>query len=418
MRPDPLGALIPSREGRLIRHACAWSIGGSQRHPIRPDHRTDWSALIRWSQRHRVSPLVARWVEGTDTGAPAWVASIFQQVRGQTIRRNLRLALQLVRVMETLERSGIPTLAFKGPVLAVVAYGDLGMRQFNDLDLLIDRRQVRDAAAVLAGMGFIACSELEPLLTANRSVGSSLNHPCAHEISFQHADDGVCIDLHWQLHPHSLHLPPEPTTVIAAGRRLSLAGCAIRTLPDHEALLHLVVHAGRDGWACLNAMCDVASYLHTHPGLDLAQVLLLAQERRCQRMLRLGLVLAAGLVEIPPSRPELERITGDRRIRAFAADVGRKLFRREGARSPRDLPAPAWVFGLRDRPTDGLRHALLLVRLTLTRTAEGEVTGTSFPVLLYRLLSLLIACGMAIAPGVRRHAWPEVASRDGRCPHA
>ena len=44
---------------------------------------------------------------------------------------------ELQRVMEVLGATGVPVLALKGPALAVQAYGDVSLRSYGDVDVLV-----------------------------------------------------------------------------------------------------------------------------------------------------------------------------------------------------------------------------------------------------------------------------------------
>ena len=46
---------------------------------------------------------------------------------------------ELVKVMELLEDNGIKAFTYKGPVLASQAYGNIGLREFGDIDIFIEK---------------------------------------------------------------------------------------------------------------------------------------------------------------------------------------------------------------------------------------------------------------------------------------
>ena len=47
------------------------------------------------------------------------------------------MSAELIRIMKLLEKNDIKALAFKGPVLSQMVYGDITLRQYVDLDVLI-----------------------------------------------------------------------------------------------------------------------------------------------------------------------------------------------------------------------------------------------------------------------------------------
>ncbi|MCK4389505.1 MAG: nucleotidyltransferase family protein [Desulfobacterales bacterium] len=62
---------------------------------------------------------------------------------------NVIFTEKLLNLPNLFEAHGIPALPFKGPVLAQTVYGDLSRRQFVDLDILVQRRNVLKAKDLL-----------------------------------------------------------------------------------------------------------------------------------------------------------------------------------------------------------------------------------------------------------------------------
>src|SRR3989442_13911657 len=68
--------------------------------------------------------------------------------------RNLRLTSELVRILDACSTHGVRALAYKGPTLAVLAYGDLGLRPFRDLDIVVDPADIDAGRALLQRLGY------------------------------------------------------------------------------------------------------------------------------------------------------------------------------------------------------------------------------------------------------------------------
>jgi Uncharacterised nucleotidyltransferase len=87
--------------------------------------------------------------------------------------------------IRALREAGIPTLALKGAALAPLYYRDWGVRRMQDFDLLVPPDRVRDAIAVLRGIGAVpGVPDVEAWI------------PLRHAVMFQHPD-GWEMDLHW-----------------------------------------------------------------------------------------------------------------------------------------------------------------------------------------------------------------------------
>jgi len=72
------------------------------------------------------------------------------------------MADELAAIAGLLDGHGVECVPYKGPTLALRAYGDLAMREFGDLDLLVRARDVLKAKSVLMGRGYVPITPLAP----------------------------------------------------------------------------------------------------------------------------------------------------------------------------------------------------------------------------------------------------------------
>ena len=90
----------------------------------------DWEKVIQTAVDHRVMPLL---YQSLHTFCPKAVPKIIlhrlQELFRSNATRNLFLVSELLKLLKLLESHGIGAIAFKGPVLAVYAYGNLSLRQ-------------------------------------------------------------------------------------------------------------------------------------------------------------------------------------------------------------------------------------------------------------------------------------------------
>src|ERR1051326_5918676 len=110
------------------------------------NERIDWQRLLRKARQHHVLPLLCKQLSALGVAMmPEPVLKQLRTIFAANRRRNAFLAGELIRIVEIFERSGIPAIPFKGPALAVEAYGDLSLRQFGDLDIIVPKEDVARA---------------------------------------------------------------------------------------------------------------------------------------------------------------------------------------------------------------------------------------------------------------------------------
>ena len=79
-----------------------------------------------------------------------------EQFSKANLQHNLLFAAELLRLLAEFRNSGIPVAAFKGVVLAESLYGDLSLREFCDLDLIVHAEDMFKAEDILAACGYRA----------------------------------------------------------------------------------------------------------------------------------------------------------------------------------------------------------------------------------------------------------------------
>lgn len=252
----------------------------------------DWPGLIKLANRHGVMPLLYRALN--EHGAalvPATVLAGLQAQYQANARRNVVLTRELLRLLALLEQHSIPAIPYKGPALAMAAYGDLALRQFGDLDILVRPEDTNRAKALLEAEGYQLVYRLNAEETRHYAADAQNNH-----FQFQHPARPVCVELHWATAPRAFFTGPTPDVFWQALTTTPLADRPLAAfLPEHTVLL-LSMHGSKHGWERLAFLADLVETLRRQSELDWATILTLAHQWRCTRMLALGLHLGQRLL--------------------------------------------------------------------------------------------------------------------------
>jgi Uncharacterised nucleotidyltransferase len=311
--------------------------------------RPDWEHLIQTARRHGVIPLLYRGLnrafpEAVPAATLTWLRDYFRE----NARRNLWLTEQLLHLLRLLESRGVPTIPFKGPTLAASAYGNLALREFTDLDLLVRERDVLKARALLISEGY---RPREPM--DRKGEAAHLRH--AHAFTFRRDDEAFEVDLHWRVVERLSPLRVELNGVWQRAVPAPLAGASVLGLPPEDVLLMLYVHGCRSGWGRLKMVCDLAAFINSHPALDWELVTRRAGEGGSRRMLSLALLLASGLsgAVLPPGVRRLVR--SDEAAQTLAALARQRLFR-QSEDVPRMAESIAFYVRMRERMRDRARY--------------------------------------------------------------
>jgi hypothetical protein len=207
-----------------------------------------WQALQDHAVLHGFAGLLARnlqWAADRMGISMPIVGPLEAVRRGQLVQHLARKAAAR-RVCAALEERGIPFIVFKGIVLAEEVYGDLSLRGFRDLDVLVPADRVDGA--------FATCVELGYRLTQFDHARDYVRAG-AHAAGMVHAD-GSGVDLHWSI-AHDM-LEPERIARVWAGARPAPPGAFLpgSRLAPEMTLIHLAKHFHSHQYASPKPLVD------------------------------------------------------------------------------------------------------------------------------------------------------------------
>ena len=338
-----------------------------------------WDELVTAAFVHSMLPLLARNLrEVTPDNIPPEKLEGLATAARESAFRGLKLTGELLKVLAAFETRGVLALPYKGPVVAMQAYGDLSLRPFEDVDILIPQRDMPNAHDVMIGLGY------QPSLSWLAGA-TARNFPAAipGEYKYYSAERDAIVEIHTERTLRHFPIQPDLDDFAHHGVNIALSGREILTLCPEDALVALCVHGAKDFWARLIWVVDISEMIQSHPQLDWDRLWRRAESLQAQRMVSLGLVLARQVLGARiPRDSKLAR--DDQETFEMVKHFTRELFAREG--QPWSA-AERFTFRRRCVPGyfAGWRYAL---RLT-TAPAQDDLEMVRLPRYLQPLYTLL-----------------------------
>ncbi|MDX6501034.1 MAG: hypothetical protein QOG23_4294 [Blastocatellia bacterium] len=349
----------------------------------------DWEYLLEAANRHCLIPLLYIHLSAiAHETVPERVKSRLGDANHENTQSSFFLIGELLKILKCFEANSIAAIPFKGPTLAQSVYGDVGLRQFADLDVLVHRRDVPRVKELLVSRGFKPTPDLT---TAQQAA--LLRFDCAYNF-----DDGkgVVLDVHWDfVEPHSsLAFDPDPFW----GRleAITIGGNQLMTLSPEDLLLVLCLHGFTHFWERLGWICDVASLIDQKKDIDWQLVLANANRLGMRRILLLGLVLATDLLNATMPLEIRKVVSGDAVVKRLADEIQEQLFLTESPR-PGLFGGAALSLNMRERKRDKLRFCFRLI----TTPRRYDWLALSLPDSLFFLYYLLRPLRLAGKYGAR-----------------
>lgn len=351
-----------SREIELILYCSRTNLDEPTKAKIQSlvDGSLDWEYIFDTSSEHKVAPLVFNSLEQINTKAiPPETLDKFGTFFKEITCRNLFLACELLKIYKIFDSEQIPMIPFKGITLAASAYGNLALRYFGDLDMLIEEKNLSRAIEIFTELGYptpkqIAEIEEKPFLRF-----SNFHESGYYKGAFDIIDRKrqIALELHWTLFSKSFPFPVAFQDLWQRREYVELAGDKIPQFAAEDLLIYLCVHSSRHCWSSLNWICDVAELIRANPQLDWQQVESKARQWGCLRMLCMGLLLARDLLDTSLPENIEQLLEKDRVAKALAQDVAIDLFNASNTKYNNYL----FLFKSRERIGDRLTYLLDLL---------------------------------------------------------
>jgi hypothetical protein len=135
----------------------------------------------------------------------------------------------------------------------LLAYGDLGVKQSWDIDLLVSPDHAAAGRGLLERLGYV----LQRPVLDDREFERFV--PFANECVFFNAQLGTSVELHWRLAQNESLLVG--IDVRSPSQEVEFGGGKVRTLADAPLFLFLCAHGAVHGWSRLKWLADLAAFL-------------------------------------------------------------------------------------------------------------------------------------------------------------
>ena len=321
----------------------------------------NWPALLELAEAHGVLGLAATRLK--DCGEAAVPPKIAQELRERQrahVLLTLRLTAELFRLFECFAAAGLEALVIKGPVLSARCYDDPGVRHYGDLDLLSRDQDNLRFTELMLGLGYEPSVPLKAI-HAKKAPG---------EYAFRHPGTKLLVEFHTELtfryHPRAIPLE----RLFGRQACVKIDAREIPALSPEDELILICIHGAKHLWERLSYIADVAAFVSKQE-LDWKRVKLATAEVGAERMLDVGLRLAADVLGASPPENSTASLRLDSAVEQIARQVLQWL--------PAAGSAPPGIFTramFRMRMRGGIFSGpAYLLRLSFLPTEEDWVEG-------------------------------------------
>jgi hypothetical protein len=373
-------AAQPARTSSVAR---AWDLllAGSRADPTESDlgririsleRAVEWEAVLRLAEEHGTSSLLYQNLSRVGDLVPAAVQASLGRRHERNVHKSLFLARELIRILDCLDGLGVEVIPYKGLVLSETCYGDLALRQAGDMDLFVRGQEVVRIKNALRDLGYTT-----RLAVPEEALEDYLES--GYEWTFDGPAGPNLLELQWALEPRFYAVDFDMDGLFTRAVNVTVAGRRVKVPSPEDLLLVLSVHAAKHVWGRLIWLCDIAQVLKWK-NLNWDWVQSRARELGTERILRITLLLANRLLEMPIPRAVETVVAEDSAARAIADEIAAMLT--AGVSYPvEQVSYFRLMMRVRERRLDRWRF---LTRLTFT-PGLGEWEAVRLPRVLFPL---------------------------------
>lgn len=316
----------------------------------------DWQSLCVAASRNGLLSFLYEAIKTSPDKIPPDILAALKEKSFHNCARNLMQAGALIKIITLFQAADITAVPFKGPLLSIQLYGDIGRRSFGDLDILIAQKDILHAYEILLSLHYIP----ELHLAQGR-----LRKYAIHEdnLSFTHKGHKVIVELHWDLAGAYLSQPLSIQDIEVTGAQFSISGYPMAGFPNETLLVYLCIHGAKHKWERLEWIGAVATLVRKEQNMDWKNVLDFSAKTQSRRMLLLGLSLARDLFGCPLPENIIILIRNDGHLPDLKADSLQSVFPAKDNKQTSPLSKRFSFFHMkvRDSIWDSLRFQLRLV---------------------------------------------------------
>ena len=236
---------------------------------------------------HGIFPLIYKTLKNYDQKIPFEILNSMKYKYMNIVKQNMLMTNELINVTKLLKENGIESIAFKGPVLSHLAYGDVVSRQYVDLDILVDKSLLIKTQDILESNNYFQKYKLEEYQKEKLK-------DVVHDISFTNKKNNVDIELHWTLSSGEFFIDLEKLNYLEDIKKYYINNSEVNIFLNEKLFIYLCVHGYKHLWERIEWLVDIY-YLLEKNNLNIEKIIKMSREIDSDRIVLSTLVICQKL---------------------------------------------------------------------------------------------------------------------------
>ena len=224
------------------------------------EEEIDWNIVLSLIFKHKVVLLFNNNLNRISSELiPNFFQEKLKQISLKKLYSNLKNTQELFRIIKVFNEHKIPIITYKGPIFAYQLFGNLGNRDFGDLDFCIREADLPQIKNVLENIGYDWLKEFTTPLEKKRFLAVSPEYNFEKRINTRRE---YFIEPHWQLASPLFALDAHYKNIEQYSEDYTIGNNVVRAFHKDFLPILLAIHHGvKDNWCELKFFCDWAFWL-------------------------------------------------------------------------------------------------------------------------------------------------------------
>ncbi len=215
----------------------------------------NWEGVLESALSQGIAPLLYNNLKKIRSShfVPKKIMDKLKKAHYANVARNMYHYEELKSILEAFSGKGVKVIVLKGAALDKIVYGDIGLRTFGDLDLLVKKEDLPYAKKIM--------SDLEYVSTSGKMSEEwrRMNH--FHLQPYIQPDKNIVVEIHWHITRDSFHINIDEWWDMA--KVIKIDNCQALILSPEDMLIHLCLHLFNHGYnkITLRGLCDIIGTL-------------------------------------------------------------------------------------------------------------------------------------------------------------
>lgn len=281
----------------------------------------NWDYLLKLAAKHKLNQLLYFQLNSI---CPERVPDkILDQLRDDfqgNAHNNLLLTGELIKILEEFDSNGICAIHYKGPSLALLAYDSLSLRQFVDIDIIVNKLNTKKVTELMIMLGY-------RLESYPKGMDESLYFETQTEHKFINKKSKVVVEIHNKVQGHFFYLPDNHEFLYRENslKILEINNYPIKTFSIENYILLLCIHCARHDWSRISWICDIFELAESHE-INWQEVIKQAEKLYVKRILLVSLFLTSDLLGLKLSNEILSILHEDPHVEKISKQVKKRMF--------------------------------------------------------------------------------------------